>query len=121
MIKDAAKILWQMESIFNEGIRSEIYDEIQLFTQRTLREAIRYVTKKKKMKARTLVFISLIVSSFDILYRVLLGIRETCADWLIGTDPVEDPCLKGDKDGKYIPPSLRHRECGVGTTQVTWT
>ena len=55
MIKDTTKILWAMESILNEGIRSEIYDEIQNFTQRTLREAIRYVSKKKRMKARTCV------------------------------------------------------------------
>ncbi len=47
-----------------------------------------------------------------------MGIRNTCADWLNGMEPADDPFLKGDKDTKYTPPELRARQCGMGSTQV---
>ena len=42
-------------------------------------------------------------SHLDVLpfcFSVIRAVRETCADWLRGEEPKDDPALKGDKDPK---------------------
>lgn len=102
MIKSAARTLWAMEGILTAAIRRDIHDEVQEFVQVTLRDIIRNTTKKKKTRARA----------------VLAGIRATCADWLQGAEPTDDPFLKGEKDLKYAVPDRRSRQCGLGSTQL---
>lgn len=103
MIKTVSRELWKCESQLRESIRMGIHRETQTFVQHGLREVIRYCTKKKKVKART----------------VLTGMRHTCADWLNGKEPIDDPALMGEKDGgKYIPQAIPSRSAAPGITQL---
>lgn len=34
----------------------------------------------------------------DLIRSILISVRETCADWQKGTEPLDDPVLKGKKD-----------------------
>ncbi|EGD72022.1 hypothetical protein PTSG_00038 [Salpingoeca rosetta] len=102
MIKDVLRILWKMESMLNLGIRVEIYKETQSFIQHNVRDMVRHCIKKKKAKART----------------VLMGLRNTCADWAAGFEPEDDPYMRGIKDTAYQPPEIGNRHCGPGSTQL---
>lgn len=49
-----------------------------------------------------------------------MSVRETCADWLRGVEPHDDPALKGKKDpddGFHI--KVPRRNVGPSTTQVS--
>ena len=50
--------------------------------------------------------------------RVLMGLRNTCADWAAGQEPADDPYIKGVKDQQYTPPAIGNRHCGPGSTQL---
>eukprot|EP00035_Acanthoeca_spectabilis_P004839 m.107332 g.107332 ORF g.107332 m.107332 type:complete len:1266 (-) comp12746_c0_seq1:41-3838(-) len=101
MIKDVSRTLWQMQSTLTEAIHRDMHDEMQGFVQVSIREAIRYASKKKKQKART----------------VLLGLRSTCADWLAGREPT-DPAVSGTKDPKYVTQAVPTRPTGPSSTQL---
>ena len=48
-----------------------------------------------------------------------MSVRETCADWLRGVEPHDDPALKGKKDpddGFHI--KVPRRNVGPSSTQV---
>jgi cytoplasmic FMR1 interacting protein len=44
-------------------------------------------------------------------FRILLAVRDTCADWLKGVEPQDDPATKGKKEdnGFHIKVLLLHR------------
>ena len=49
----------------------------------------------------------------------MVSVRETCADWLRGVEPHDDPALKGKKDpddGFHI--KVPRRNVGPSSTQV---
>ena len=51
---------------------------------------------------------------------IVMSVRETCADWLRGVEPQDDPVLRGKKDpeeGFHI--KVPRRNVGPSTTQVT--
>lgn len=53
------------------------------------------------------------------LFRIIMSVRDTCVDWLRGTEPIEDPALKGKKDpdeGFCI--KVPRRNVGPSSTQV---
>jgi len=102
MIKDISRVLWQMQIRINGEVRRDMYREIQEFIQKTLREPIRHATKKTKSKART----------------VLMGLRSTCADWLNGNEPNDDPSMKGKKDQNYVARPIPDKIVGPGSTQL---
>jgi cytoplasmic FMR1 interacting protein len=102
MIKDVSKTLWQMQIRIDKIVRRDMYREIQTFIQITLRDAIRHSVKKKHRKAET----------------VLMGLRSTCADWLNGLEPADDPALKGKKDTKFVIKPIPNRTVGPGSTQL---
>lgn len=31
-------------------------------------------------------------------FSIIVSVRETCADWIRGTEPIDDPATKGKKD-----------------------
>lgn len=101
MIKDVSRTLRQMQIPLGQAVRRDMHQEIQHFVQLTIRDAIRKTTKKKKVKART----------------VLMAIRNTCADWLGDREP-DDPAIKGEKETNYQPQSLPSRSVGAGSTQL---
>lgn len=103
MIKGLQVLMGRMESVFAEAIRSHIYTELQLFVQKKLREALRLANKKKKNHIRS----------------IISSVRETCADWMTGFEPPNDPALKGEKDPKsgfHI--DIPHRNVGPSSTQL---
>lgn len=102
MIKDVSKTLWQMQIRIDKMVRYDMYREVQTFIQITLREAIRHSNKKKHRKAEI----------------VLHGMRVTCADWLNGLEPTDDPALKGKKDPKFVIKPIPNRTVGPGSTQL---
>ncbi|XP_070552583.1 cytoplasmic FMR1-interacting protein 2-like isoform X2 [Ptychodera flava] len=103
MIKGLQVLMVRMESIFNEAILRTIYAEIQDFVQLELRDPMRQSIKKKKK----------LVESY------IKSVRETCADWLRGVEPHDDPALRGEKDPKsgynvHVP----RRTVGPSSTQL---
>lgn len=111
----------RMETVFIDAIRRDIYAELQDFVQLALREPLRKAIKNKKdlirrFVARTLHythFISLPYSQsnltnttyvdrtlelFVLRCSIIVSVRETCADWHFGVEPLGDPALKGKKD-----------------------
>ena len=69
----------RMETVFTDAIRRNIYQELQDFVQLTLREPLRKSIKNKK----------------DLIRSIIVSVRETCADWIRGIEPHDDPALKG--------------------------
>lgn len=52
--------------------------------------------------------------------RIITSVRDTCADWLRGQEPADDPALKGKKDpsqGYNI--KVPRRRVGPSSTQVS--
>uniref|UniRef100_T1IPJ0 Cytoplasmic FMR1-interacting protein n=1 Tax=Strigamia maritima TaxID=126957 RepID=T1IPJ0_STRMM len=82
MIKGLQVLMARMETVFTEAIRGNIYAELQDFVQLTLREPLRKAIKNKK----------------DLIRSIIMSVRETCADWVRGGEPHDDPALKGKKD-----------------------
>ncbi|XP_076261449.1 cytoplasmic FMR1-interacting protein Sra-1 [Rhynchophorus ferrugineus] len=82
MIKGLQVLMARMETVFTDAIRRNIYSELQEFVQISLREPLRKAIKNKK----------------DLIRSIIMSVRETCADWQKGIDPLQDPALKGKKD-----------------------
>ena len=50
-----------------------------------------------------------------------MSVRETCVDWLRGTEPTDDPALHGKKDpSDGFPIKVPHRNVGPSSTQVSF-
>jgi hypothetical protein len=49
---------------------------------------------------------------------IIQAVRETCADWLRGVEPVDDPVLKGKKDDESFRIKVPRRNVGPSSTQV---
>jgi len=50
---------------------------------------------------------------------VIVAVRETCADWLRGIEPQDDPALRGKKDDESFHVKVPRRNVGPSSTQVT--
>ncbi|XP_006821526.2 cytoplasmic FMR1-interacting protein 2-like [Saccoglossus kowalevskii] len=103
MIKGLQVLMNRMESVFIEAILRAIYAEIQDFVQLDLRDPLRQAIKKKK----------------KLIESIIKSVRETCADWLRGNEPHDDPALRGEKDPKtgynlHVP----RRSVGPSSTQL---
>ena len=49
-----------------------------------------------------------------------MAVRNTCVDWLRGTEPDNDPAMKGKKDPKEgFSVKVPRRNVGPSTTQVS--
>jgi cytoplasmic FMR1 interacting protein len=82
-ILDFVQVLMaRMETVFTEAVRRSVYAKLQNFVQVTLREPLRKAVKNKK----------------DLIRSILVSVRESCADWIRGYKPEEDPAMKGKKD-----------------------
>lgn len=68
--------------VFILSTSRSIYAELQDFVQLCLREPLRKAFKKQK----------------DLIRSIIMSVRETCADWQKGSEPADDPVLKGKKD-----------------------
>lgn len=82
MIKGLQVLMARMETVFTDAIRRNVYQELQDFVQKDLREPLRKAIKNRK----------------DLIRSIILSVRETCADWIRGIEPHDDPALKGKKD-----------------------
>lgn len=82
MIKGLQVLMARIETVLCEAIRRSIYAELQDFVQLCLREPLRKAFKKQK----------------DLIRSIIMSVRETCADWQKGSEPHDDPVLKGKKD-----------------------
>jgi len=49
---------------------------------------------------------------------IIVSVRETCADWLRGVEPQDDPALKGKKDSDDFHIRVPRRNVGPSSTQV---
>ena len=103
MIKGLQVLMARMETVFTDAIRRNVYQELQDFVQLTLREPLRKAIKNKK----------------DLIRSILVSVRETCADWIRGIEPHDDPALKGkrDPDGGYDL-KVPRRNVGPSSTQL---
>merc|ERR1719489_725945 len=107
MIKGLQVLMARMETVFTDSIKRNVYQELQDFVQRDLREPLRKATRNKKDSIRI----------------IILSVRETCADWIRGIEPHDDPALKGKKDeqtaaGSFKLPSVPRRNVGPSSTQL---
>ncbi|GFR33631.1 cytoplasmic FMR1-interacting protein [Trichonephila clavata] len=103
MIKGLQLLMSRMETVFTDSIRRHVYAELQEFVQVTLREPLRKAVKNKK----------------DLIRSIILSVRETCADWLKGSEPEEDPALKGKKDPENgFEIKVPRRNVGPSSTQL---
>ena len=50
---------------------------------------------------------------------IIVSVRETCADWLRGVEPHDDPALKGKKDSDDFHIRVPRRNVGPSSTQVS--
>jgi cytoplasmic FMR1 interacting protein len=103
MIKGLQVLMARMETVFADAIRRHVYAELQDFVQLTLREPLRKAVKNKK----------------DLIRSIVVSVRETCADWIRGTEPHDDPATKGKKDpdsGFEI--QVPRRNVGPSSTQL---
>ncbi|OQR79720.1 cytoplasmic FMR1-interacting protein-like [Tropilaelaps mercedesae] len=101
MIKGLQVLMSRMETVFTDAARRHVYFELQQFVQVSLREPLRKAVKNKKEVVRSIV----------------QSVRETCADWMRGYEPSEDPALKGKKDTEYEIKAPR-RNVGPSSTQL---
>ncbi|XP_055332237.1 cytoplasmic FMR1-interacting protein-like [Paramacrobiotus metropolitanus] len=104
MIKSLQMLMGKMEVIFSEAIRRNVYAELQDFVQVTLREPLRKTVKHKK----------------DVVKTIITSVRETCADWVNGYEPQDDPAAKGkkDSDGKFTDIKVAKRAIPPSSTQL---
>lgn len=103
MIKGLQLLMARMETVFMDAIRRHIYAELQDFVQLILRDPLRKSIKKKS----------------DVIKVIIMAVRDTCVDWFRGTEPQDDPSLKGKKDpdeGFMI--KVPRRNVGPSTTQL---
>jgi len=52
-------------------------------------------------------------------FSIIVAVRETCADWLRGIEPQDDPALRGKKDDENFHMKVPRRNVGPSSTQVT--
>jgi len=52
------------------------------------------------------------------LFSIIVAVRETCADWLRGIEPQDDPALRGKKDDDSFHMKVPRRNVGPSSTQV---
>ncbi|KAK3732632.1 hypothetical protein RRG08_057326 [Elysia crispata] len=103
MIKGLQLLMARMEAVFMDAIRRHIYTELQEFVQLFLRDPLRKATKKRS----------------DVIRVIIMSVRETCVDWLRGTEPTDDPALHGKKDpSDGFPIKVPHRNVGPSSTQL---
>ncbi|GAB6019487.1 Cytoplasmic FMR1-interacting protein 1 [Chamberlinius hualienensis] len=103
MIKGLQVLMARMETVFMDAIRRHIYAELQDFTQLTLREPLRKAIKNKK----------------DLIRSIILSVRETSSDWLRGSEPQDDPALRGKKDPENgFDIKVPRRNVGPSSTQL---
>jgi len=50
-------------------------------------------------------------------FSIIVAVRETCADWLRGIEPQDDPALRGKKDDDFHM-KVPRRNVGPSSTQV---
>ncbi|XP_003737710.1 cytoplasmic FMR1-interacting protein [Galendromus occidentalis] len=101
MIKGLQVLMSRMETVFTDAARRHVYFELQQFVQLNLREPLRKAVKNKK----------------EVIRSIIQSVRETCADWMRGYEPSEDPALKGKKDAEYEIKAPR-RNVGPSSTQL---
>ncbi|XP_063414175.1 cytoplasmic FMR1-interacting protein-like isoform X4 [Mytilus trossulus] len=102
MIKGLQLLMARMESVFLDAIRRNIYAEIQKFVQITVREPLRKSVRKKN----------------DVIKVIILAVRDTCADWLRGVEPHDDPAMKGKKEDEGFNIKVPSRNVGPSSTQL---
>ncbi|XP_076117302.1 cytoplasmic FMR1-interacting protein-like isoform X4 [Mytilus galloprovincialis] len=102
MIKGLQLLMARMESVFLDAIRRNIYAEIQKFVQITVREPLRKSVRKKN----------------DVIKVIILAVRDTCADWLRGVEPHDDPAMKGKKEDESFNIKVPSRNVGPSSTQL---
>ncbi|XP_074651924.1 cytoplasmic FMR1-interacting protein 2-like isoform X2 [Tubulanus polymorphus] len=103
MIKGLQLLMHRMEGVFLESIHRNMFAELQDFVQLTLREPLRKAIKKQKEVVRS----------------IIMSVKDTCADWLRGVEPKDDPAMKGKKDpddGFNI--KVPRRNVGPSSTQL---
>lgn len=103
MVKGLQVLMSRMETVFTDAVRRHVYYELQGFVQHTLREPLRKAVKNKR----------------DLVRSIIMSVRETCADWKRGTEPNEDPALRGKKDpDNGFDISAPRRNVGPSSTQL---
>jgi len=103
VIKGVQVLMARMETVFADAIRRHIYAELQDFVQLTLRDPLRKAIKNKK----------------DLIRSIIVSVRETCADWIRGTEPQDDPATKGKKDpDNGFDIQVPRRNVGPSSTQL---
>lgn len=53
-----------------------------------------------------------------VIFSIIVAVRETCADWLRGIEPQDDPALRGKKDDDSFHMKVPRRNVGPSSTQV---
>jgi len=103
MIKGLQVLMARMETVFTDAIRRNVYQELQDFVQLCLREPLRKSIKNKK----------------DLVRSIIMSVRETCADWIRGIEPHDDPALKGKRDPEGgFDLKVPRRNVGPSSTQL---
>ncbi|XP_040569024.1 cytoplasmic FMR1-interacting protein [Lepeophtheirus salmonis] len=102
MIKGLQVLMARMETVFTDAIRRNVYQELQDFVQIHLRDPLRKAIKNKK----------------DLVRSIITSVRETCADWIRGIEPHDDPALKGKKDDGGYDLKVPRRNVGPSSTQL---
>lgn len=102
MIKGLQVLMLRMEAVFMDAIRKNVYAELQDFVQVQLRDPLRKAIKNKK----------------DLIRSIIVSVRETCADWLRGVEPQDDPALRGKKDDDTFKIKVPRRNVGPSSTQL---
>ena len=58
--------------------------------------------------------------SIVVVASIITSVRETCADWIQGFEPPNDPAIKGEKDPKTgFKIDVPRRNVGPSSTQVS--
>lgn len=103
MIKGLQLLMSRMESVFMDAIRRHIFGELQDFVQLRLRDILRKAIKKKS----------------DVIKMIIMSVRDTCADWIRGLEPQDDPALRGKKDPESgFEIKVPRRNVGPSSTQL---
>ena len=66
-----------------------------------------------------LIYFFIRIVFFTIFYfRIIMAVRDTCADWLRGVEPQDDPAMRGKKEDEGFNIKVPRRNVGPSTTQV---
>ncbi|XP_065179360.1 cytoplasmic FMR1-interacting protein 2-like [Sycon ciliatum] len=103
MIKGLTMLLTRHQVIFIDAINRYVHKTFQTFILHSMRDPIRFATKKKKHHVKMM----------------LIALREMCADWPSGVENDQDPCLRGEKDPKGgFQIELSRRSVAPSSTQL---